>query len=108
MWMGLINSLVVVESVPAIRDTKSTWFVSKNQVSHSSSSLNFSEVTRKPANPRLNLFGGFPKLWVLFGGPHNKDYNILGSILGSPYFGKLPFRIAGHLPHVESLDTFST
>ena len=25
------------------------------------------------------------------GGPNNKDYNILGSILGSPYFGKLPF-----------------
>ena len=26
-----------------------------------------------------------------FGGPCNKDYNILGSILGSPYFGKLPY-----------------
>ena len=26
----------------------------------------------------------------LFGGPYNKDYSILGSILGSPYFGKLP------------------
>ena len=25
-----------------------------------------------------------------FGGPHHKDYSILGSILGSPYFGKLP------------------
>ena len=25
-----------------------------------------------------------------FWGPNNKDYNILGSILGSPYFGKLP------------------
>ena len=24
------------------------------------------------------------------GGPHNKDYDILGSILGSGYFGKLP------------------
>ena len=23
-------------------------------------------------------------------GPHNKDYSILGSILGSPFFGKLP------------------
>ena len=34
--------------------------------------------------------GGFPKLGVLFGGPYNKDYNILGSILGFPYFGKLP------------------
>ena len=27
----------------------------------------------------------------LFGGPYNQDYDILGSILGSPYFGKLPF-----------------
>ena len=26
-----------------------------------------------------------------FRGPNNKDYNILGSILGSPYFGKLPY-----------------
>ena len=26
----------------------------------------------------------------LSGGPYNKDYNILGSILGSPYLGKLP------------------
>ena len=26
-----------------------------------------------------------------FGDPHNKDYSILGSILGSPYFGKPPY-----------------
>ena len=26
-----------------------------------------------------------------FGGPNNKDYSILGSILGFPYFGKLPY-----------------
>ena len=26
-----------------------------------------------------------------FEGPYSKDYSILGSILGSPYFGKLPF-----------------
>ena len=24
------------------------------------------------------------------GGPHNKGYSILGSILGPPYLGKLP------------------
>ena len=36
-------------------------------------------------------YGVFPKLGVPFGGPHNKDYGILGSILGSPYFGKLPY-----------------
>ena len=34
-----------------------------------------------------------------FGGPHNKDYNILGSILGSPCFGnyqKQPEKYAMH------------
>ena len=30
-------------------------------------------------------------LGVLFEGPNNKDYSLLGSILGSPYFGKLPY-----------------
>ena len=35
---------------------------------------------------------GVSQNWgYLFGGPYNKDYSILGSILGSPYFGKLPF-----------------
>ena len=42
----------------------------------------------KPSS--LRLCGGFPKLGVPFGGPFHKDYSILGSILGSPYFGKLP------------------
>ena len=27
----------------------------------------------------------------LVGGPYNKDYSILGSILGYPDFGKLPY-----------------
>ena len=27
----------------------------------------------------------------LFGGPYKKDYSILVSIFGSPYFGKLPY-----------------
>ena len=36
-------------------------------------------------------FGGFLKLGVPFGGPHNEEYSILGSMLGSLYFGKLPF-----------------
>ena len=30
-----------------------------------------------------------------FRGPCNKDYSILGSILGSPHFGKLPFKASG-------------
>ena len=38
---------------------------------------------------------GFPKIrGTFFGGPHNKDYTILGSILGFPCLGKLPYR--GH------------
>ena len=37
---------------------------------------------------------GFPKMrGTILGGPHNKDYDILGSTLGSPYFGKLPFMV---------------
>ena len=35
---------------------------------------------------------GFPQLrGTFFGGPYKKDYSILGSILGYPYFGKLPY-----------------
>ena len=30
------------------------------------------------------------KQGYLFAGPHIKTYDILGCILGSPYFGKLP------------------
>ena len=39
----------------------------------------------------MDIFGGFLQLGVPLWRPHNKVYNILGSILGSPYFGKLPF-----------------
>ena len=38
----------------------------------------------------MAVYGGFPKSGVPFGCPNNKDYSILGFILGSPYFGKLP------------------
>ena len=38
---------------------------------------------------------GFPKIrGTLLGGPYNKDCSIFGSILGSFYVGKLPYR--GH------------
>ena len=37
------------------------------------------------------LHGGFPELGIL-GGPNNKDYSILGSILGFPYVGKFPHK----------------
>ena len=33
----------------------------------------------------------FPKNGFTFGGPSNKDYQILGSISGVPHLGKLPF-----------------
>ena len=40
----------------------------------------------------IYIYGGFPKLGVPFSkGPNNEDYSILGSVLGSPYFGKLPY-----------------
>ena len=42
----------------------------------------------KPSS--LRLCGGFSQLGVPFDSPYNKDYSILGSILGSPSFGKLP------------------
>ena len=41
------------------------------------------------------IWGRFRKLGILFGDLHTKDYNILRSILGSPYCGKLPYRIPG-------------
>ena len=35
---------------------------------------------------------GFPKIrGTFFGGYYRKDYRMSGSILGSPYFGKLPY-----------------
>ena len=47
---------------------------------------------------------GFPKIrGTLFEGPNNKDYSILGSILGSPYFGKLPL-IHNKLPYLCLLE----
>ena len=36
--------------------------------------------------------GGSQNSGYHFGGPNNKDYSIMGSILGSPYFGKLPYK----------------
>ena len=37
--------------------------------------------------------GGFPRLGVPFVGSLNEDFSCWGSILASPYFGKLPFGI---------------
>ena len=40
---------------------------------------------------RLDNMGVSQNYGYLLWGPHNKDYSILGSILGSPYLGKLPY-----------------
>ena len=45
-----------------------------------------------PRAPGRAVYRGFPKLGVFFVGPNIKDYSIWGSILGSPSFGKLPYR----------------
>ena len=47
-------------------------------------------IKKRP--PLEDLNGGFPKLGVPFWGVicFFKDYSILGSVLGSPYCGKLP------------------
>ena len=44
--------------------------------------------------PLLNNMGISQNYGYLLGGPHNKDYSMLGSTLGSPCFGKLPHTLA--------------
>ena len=47
-----------------------------------------------PPQMLKSSIGSFPKLGgggYFFEGPHNKAYNILGSILGSPPFGSYQF-----------------
>ena len=42
----------------------------------------------------FRVSGLFPKIrGTPFGAPYNKGYNIWGSILGSPCFGKLPLMV---------------
>ena len=52
------------------------------------------------------IYGAFPKLGVPFRGPNNKDYSILGSILGSPILGNyhiyIHIYIYGTPPHVPT------
>ena len=43
-----------------------------------------------------------------FGGPHDKDYGILGCILGCPYFGKLPnMDVVYNIPCCGNLQTLN-
>ena len=52
---------------------------------------NLEHVSPLLSSTQPEIFWGFPKLGVSVSGLYNKDYSIRGSILGSPYFGKLPF-----------------
>ena len=52
-------------------------------------------MEKKMENTIMKYMGVSQNWGYLFGGPYNKDYSILGSILGSPYFGKLPFSSLG-------------
>ena len=53
-------------------------------------------VCYHPTAKDCNWMWEFPKIMgTLFGGPQNKEYHILGSILGSHYVGKLPCRVWG-------------
>ena len=49
----------------------------------------------------LRSHGALPKLGNLVGRPHNKDYSILRSILGSPYFGKQPHPLPNSTPLMQ-------
>ena len=43
------------------------------------------EIAQPDQGPQRKAIWVFPKIrHTFFEGPHNKDYNILGSILGSP------------------------
>ena len=49
-------------------------------------------VGNQPQYSNSRIYMRVSQNWgVPFWGPNNKDYSILGSILGSPYFGKLPY-----------------
>ena len=49
-------------------------------------------------SPRLTFSSCSTFLLYLFGGPHNKDYIVFGSVLGSPYFAKLRFVVSPCAP----------
>ena len=52
----------------------------------------FETYAERSSRQSFPKFVGFPNLGVpFFGGPHIRDPSILGSILGFPYFGKLPY-----------------
>ena len=54
-------------------------------------------ILRHIAKYRIRDIGVSPTLRVPFGGPNNRDYNILGSILGSPYWEITPSSLSDTL-----------
>ena len=85
--------------------TLERWALRKKKKSCKSPRCFFSLVLCKPRDPsytkkRYWAIWGFPYFrGTLFRGPYNKDYSILGSTLGSPYFGKLPYTYRVHKTH---------
>ena len=65
-------------------------------------SLLLSSLTTSTTCEAVDEFacGGFPKLGYPFGGPNFKDSSIFGSMLGSPFFGKLPSRAPRAVCHI--------
>ena len=62
------------------------WFSTMAIISTYCARTHLKPSARKPGGDL-----GVSRNWgYLIGGPNNQDYSIWGSILGSPYFGKLP------------------
>ena len=55
--------------------------------------VDHSKVVRNDTQESLAHMSSSQNWGYLLGGPNNKDYSILESILGSPYFGKLPYEL---------------
>ena len=83
-------------------------FISPTTLDHPNAGLHGFGALGKPGETRRRLagtitapvvarsiWGGSQNWGFFFGGPHYKNSNILGSILGSPYFEKLPHELGG-------------
>ena len=54
------------------------------------------DISETEPGPRFLVTWGFPKISAIsLGCPDTEDYSILGSNLGSLYFGKLPLVVGG-------------
>ena len=73
---------------------RQVWADAAITISDSSSGTECSNCNSNTDDNLVWNIWGFPKIKsTIIGGHHNKDYSILGSILGSPNFGRLPFTL---------------